>query len=601
MTILHILNILDHMQSDEIRKRFLAFFEKRGHAVLPSASLVPENDPSVLFTTAGMQPLVPYLLGEKHPAGTRLVNVQKCVRTQDINEVGDKTHDTFFEMLGNWSLGDYFKKEAIEWSWQLMTDAAEGFGLDPRRLYVTVFEGDENAPRDEEAAAIWKSIGVPENRIYFLPASKNWWQAGDNGPCGPDTEMYYDITGAGLGDMTLDEFKAADVAQKVVEIWNDVFKQFLKKDGKVVDKLAKQNVDTGAGLERFAMVLQKVDSIFETDLFADIMAAIHGEKKHDDVRAERIVADHVRTAVFMLADGVRPSNTDRGYILRRLIRRAVRFASKLGMKEGAIGRVAHAVVRKYSIVYENVGLEEVEIHGALTQEETKFTATLERGLKEFEHLAMNGAISAHEAFILFSSYGFPIEVTKELALEKGISIDEAGFGLEFKKHQDLSRSGAEQKFRGGLADSSEQTTKYHTATHMLGAALREVLGESVQQRGSNITAERLRFDFSFDRKMTDEEKQRTEEIVNEAIASDFPVSYEEMSVEDAKKLGAIGVFGEKYADVVKVYRIGDAAAPYSLEICGGPHVIHTGVLGHFKITKEEAVAQGVRRIKAVLE
>jgi alanyl-tRNA synthetase len=592
------------MKSEEIRSRFLEFFKKRGHAVLPSASLVPVNDPSALFTTAGMQPLVPYLLGEKHPLGSRLVNIQKCVRTQDIDEVGDKTHDTFFEMLGNWSLGDYFKKEAIGWSYELMTDKNEGFGLDPKRLYITVFAGDPSTslgasvPRDLESFEVWRSLGIPESRIYFLGADKNWWSPGDNGPCGPDTEMYYDVTEGGLGDLTPEQFKKADDEQKIVEIWNDVFMEYEKKGGKIIGKLAAKNVDTGAGLERFAMVLQGVGSIFETDLFLPLMQKIRGLSKVHNDRSERIVADHIRTAVFMISDGVLPENTDRGYILRRIIRRAVRHARVLGFGSDAFAVLASEVEKKYRDTYKLDGALATVVIDA---EARKFDLTLEHGMKEFNKLARAGKISGHDAFLLFSSYGFPLELTREMAKEKNVPFDEAGFAEEFRKHQELSRVGAEQKFKGGLAEHSEMTVKYHTATHMLNAALKQVLGEHVGQKGSNITAERLRFDFSHPEKMTDEQKKKVEDIVNEKIKEDLPVVCEEMPLEEAKARGATGVFGEKYADRVKVYRIGGTENTFSYEICGGPHVERTGVLGHFKILKEEAVAAGIRRIKAVLE
>lgn len=607
------------MKSDEIRSRFLKFFEKRGHAIIPSASLVPENDPSVLFTTAGMQPLVPYLLGEKHPKGNRLVNVQKCVRTQDIEEVGDNTHDTFFEMLGNWSLGSpdpanpdlggYFKKEAITWSYQFLTSKEEGLGLDPKRLYVTCFEGDENAPKDTESAEIWKNLGIPKDRIYFLPASKNWWHAGENGPCGPDTEMYYDLSAEGVNATTMEEFLKADDSQKVVEIWNDVFMEFLKKDGKVAGKLSQQNVDTGAGLERLCMVMQKVDNVFATDLFQPIMAKIDEltslpelNSSRSDEKAKRIVADHVRTAVFMISDGVTPSNSDRGYILRRLLRRAIRFADHLEMKHGALPWIIEVVIEKYQNLYPNLRKQANEIKTEIDNEESKFRKTLKDGIKEFNKLSVSN-ISGKDAFMLFSTYGFPIEMTKELASEKRIDVDMPGFLEEFKKHQELSRKGAEQKFKGGLAGHSDKELQYHTATHLLNAALHHVLGPHVEQKGSNITPERLRFDFVHSAKMTDDEKIKVEEWVNEKIKAALPVSWKEMKIEDAKDLGAIGVFGDKYGEVVKVYTIGDEKTGIaSRELCGGPHVSNTSELkGTFRIQKEEAVSAGVRRIKAVLE
>ena len=584
---------MTHLSSEEIRARFLAFFAKRGHAIIPSAPLVPQNDPSVLFNTAGMQPLVPYLLGQTHPSGTRLANAQKCVRTQDIDEVGDKTHDTFFEMLGNWSLGDYFKKEAIEWSYTFLTSQEEGLGLNPSRLYVTVFEGDENAPQDTEAFDIWKQF-VPENRIYYMSAKSNWWSVGENGPCGPDTEMFYDITPEGLGDMTKEEYMRADDAQKVVEIWNDVFMQYEKKDGKVIGKLAKANVDTGAGLERVTMVAQKTDNVFATDLFAPMMQKIaEYTGGHGDERAQRIVADHIRTSVFMIADGVVPGNTGRGYILRRLLRRAVRYSDMLGMQKDALTAIALTVVAKYAAIYPEVKENNEAIVREIEQEESKFHQTLEKGLKEFE--------KGTDPFVLATTYGFPIELTLELAQEKNRSIDLEDFNTKMSEHQSLSRTASAGMFKGGLANHNEKTIRLHTAHHLLLAALQEVLGKDVKQRGSNITEERLRIDFSFDRKMTDEEKKRVEEIVNAKIAQALPVVKKEMPREEAETLGAEREFGAKYADTVSVYFVGtpDVAA-FSKEFCGGPHVANTSELGTFKLQKEEASSQGVRRIKGIL-
>jgi len=611
------------MQSDEIRSRFLRFFEKRGHTVIPSASLVPEHDPSVLFTTAGMHPLVPYLLGEPHPGGKRLVNVQKCVRTQDIDEVGDNTHDTFFEMLGNWSLGNYFKEDAIKWSYEFLTDKEEGLGLDPGRLYVTCFEGDENAPRDEESPKIWKSLGIPENRIYFLGAKDNWWSPGDNGPCGPDTEMFYDLSGE-MGDLPKEEFIKATDEQKIVEVWNDVFMEYQKKNGKVVGKLSQKNVDTGAGLERLAMVMQKKDNIFDTDLFSSMVGLIKHQSRKDDLRAQRIVADHIRTAVFMVSDGVLPSNTDRGYILRRLIRRAVRYAYILGIETNAgLPILFEGVIQKYEDVYPNLRNKKNVIRNVISEEILKFKRTLEKGLKEIEKLISMGKIEyippgrklpilnrvdAKKAFYIFQTYGFPLEMIQEELASRWLLVDEEEFKKEFeeefKKHQELSRAGAEQKFKGGLADHSEMSVKYHTATHLLHKALREVLGGHVFQKGSNITPERLRFDFSFERKMTDEEKKKVEDLVNQKIKEALPVSYEDLPLKEAEKRGAIGLFEEKYGDKVRVYKIGPSTSSrqaFSLEFCGGPHVKNTSELGSFKIAKEEAVSAGVRRIKAILE
>ncbi len=584
------------MTSNEIRQRFLAFFEKRGHAIIPSASLVPENDPSVLFNTAGMQPLVPYLLGEKHPQGTRLADVQKCVRTVDIDEVGDNTHLTFFEMLGNWSLGDYWKNESINWSYELLTSKEEGFGLDPQRLYVTCFEGDENAPRDEESAAIWKEIfeknGVTGDRIYFRPANKNWWSAGPNGPCGPDTEMFYDLTGTLNSGMTLDEYLKADDEQRVVEIWNNVFMEFLSKDGKVVSKLENRNVDTGAGFERMVAVIQGKSSVFDTDVFSHLLDITN--KLTENTKNQRIIADHIRTSVFMIVDGVNPSNTDRGYILRRLLRRAVIKTDQRKLNSAEISSLIDTISDIYVSSHPEIKNNEILIKQKIEEEIIKFTKTLEDGIKQFE--------KGIDPFVLFTTYGFPIEITRELAKEKGIEVDEEKFYQEFKKHQELSRAGSEQKFKGGLGSTGEMEIKYHTTTHLLHQALRDVLGHSVQQKGSNITAERLRFDFAFERKMTDEEKKKVEDIVNDKIQANLPVKKEVMKKDEAEKTGALHFFGEKYPDEVNVYYIGNSIdSAYSKEFCGGPHVENTGTLGKFKIAKEEAVSAGVRRIKAILE
>lgn len=604
------------LTSREIRSRFLTFFKNRGHAIIPSASLVPLNDPTVLFNTAGMQPLVPYLLGTPHPEGNRLVDSQKCVRTQDIEEVGDNTHDTFFEMLGNWSLGDYFKKDAINWSYEFLTSKDEGLGLDPTRLYVTVFGGNEDAPRDDEALATWTKIfadaGVTGERIYVMEgklALKNWWSAGDNGPCGPDTEMFYDVTGKLNKGMTHQEYLDADDKQQVVEIWNDVFMEYLKEGGKVTGKLKMQNVDTGSGLERVTMVSQGKDNIFATDMFSDMMRIITEDSKSYNERAARIVADHIRTGVMLIADGVTPSNTDQGYILRRLLRRAVRYSDVLGLNAGFTALIDQVAVN-YKGVYDNIEKNLPQIKKEIADEEEKFRKTLENGMKEFERLAKGGDISGADASMLYQTFGFPFEITVELANEKGIKVDEAGYKEEMKKHQDLSRSGSEQKFKGGLADHSEKTVRLHTAHHLLLRALQIVLGEEVHQRGSNITQERLRIDFAYGQKMTDEQKKAVEDLVNQKINEDLPVLRTEMSSEEAEKLGAEHEFGAKYPERVSVYSVGPKTATpedpqfekrFSIEFCGGPHVTHTGELSKFRIQKEEAVAQGVRRIKAVLE
>ena len=569
------------MTSREIRNKFLEFFKSKGHAVLPSASLIPVGDSSVLFTTAGMQPLVPYLLGAAHPAGTRLVSAQKCVRTGDIDDIGDNRHLTFFEMLGNWSRGDYFKDESIAWSYEFLTDKNVGLGLDPSRLYVTCFEGDESAPRDEESKTIWMKAGIPEARIYFLGKEDNWWGPGDNGPCGPDTEIFYDVSGS-CGELSHGEFLAAQKSEKVIEIWNNVFMEYESRNGKVIGKLAQKNVDTGMGLERITAVMNGFDNVYDTDLF-------NGEKNKE----ERIVADHVKAALFLISDGVVPGNTGQGYIVRRLIRRAVRFS-----KEPLAGKI-DAIKKLYAGIYE------LDDRGEIEKEEAKFRTTLEKGMKEFD--------AGTDPFTLFTTYGFPIELTEELAREKGILIDRAAFEAKMTEHQKLSQTSSAGMFKGGLANHNEATIKLHTAHHLLLAALQQVLGPEVKQRGSNITEERLRIDFAFDRKMTDEEKKKVEDIVNDAIAKDFKVIKREMSKTDAEKLGAQMEFGAKYGDTVSVYFIeNENGEAFSKEFCGGPHVEQTGALaslrdpegnpkGNFKIQKEEASSAGVRRIKGILE
>ena len=591
------------MTSTEIRQRFLDFFAKRSHAVVPSASLVPKNDPSVLFNTAGMQPLVPYLLGEPHPLGTRLVSCQKCVRTGDIEDVGDARHLTFFEMLGNWSLGDYFKEDAIKWSYEFLTSKEEGLGLDSKRLYVTVFEGDENAPRDMEAVEIWKQY-IPENRIYFLPAKNNWWSPGDNGPCGPDTEMFYDVTENGLGDMTHEEYVAADDRGDVVEIWNDVFMQYEKKNGAVVGKLTQKNVDTGSGLERISMIVQGKSNVYETDFFKPTIKRVKKYLQIEDDRSCRIIADHIRTAVMLVVDGIKPSNKDQGYILRRLIRRAVRYADTGNRTHPnnennySLSNLVEDYVSVYKDIYKEVYDKRNEIKLEISHEEQRFRQTLQNGLKEFE--------KGTDAFTLATTYGFPIELTLELAKEQNRQIDVSAFYEQMKAHQEKSRLGAEQKFKGGLANTSDTTVKLHTAHHLLLAALQKVLGKDVKHKGSNITEERLRIDFNFDRKVTDEEKKAVEDQVNEWIKQDLKVVKREMPKSEAEAIGAEMEFGTKYPDMVNVYFIEDENAKgydsaISKEFCGGPHVTHIGELGLFKIQKEEASSQGVRRIKAILQ
>lgn len=593
------------MTSKEIRHRFLTFFQKRAHAIIPSASLVPKNDPSVLFTTAGMQPLVPYLMGQPHPLGKRLASCQKCVRTGDIDDVGDARHLTFFEMLGNWSLGDYFKEEAIEWSYTFLTSKEEGLGLDPKRLYITVFEGDDDAPRDLEAVEIWKRY-IPENRIYFLPKKNNWWSPGDNGPCGPDTEMFYDVSENGLGDMTHEAYVAADDRGDVVEIWNDVFMEYEKRDGKVIGKLSQKNVDTGSGLERIAMIVQGKNNVYEADMFKTVMEFIEtNSRKPFELSAGRIIADHIRTATFLIADGVLPSNKAEGYILRRLIRRASIKADIIGVSHGVLVTIRGFFAAMYKDEYpelEDGGGQQSDI---LKNELEKFAKTVVAGLKEFE--------KGTDPFILATTYGFPIEVTEELAKAQGIDIDRVLFDKKMKEHQEQSRVGGEQKFKGGLANTSEKTVALHTAHHLLLAALQKVLGEGVKQRGSNITEERLRMDFSFDRKMTDQEKELVENMVNTWISKDLSVIRREMPRTEAENLGAEMEFGTKYPDMVSVYFIEDeTGTAISKEFCGGPHVESTGELAGtrnpdgsirknvFKIQKEEASSQGVRRIKATL-
>ncbi len=667
------------MTSNELRRLFISFFEQKGHVQIPSASVIPENDPTVLFTTAGMHPLVPYLMGQPHPSGKRLVNVQKCIRTGDIDDVGDASHCTFFEMLGNWSLGDYFKKEMIPWSWEFLT-SPDWLGLDKERLAFSVFAGDDDAPRDMESFDLWRSCGVPESRIFFLPKENNWWgPAGLTGPCGPDTEMFY-ITGEPCGP----DCSPACSCGHYLEIWNDVFMQYNKQaDGSFVP-LEHANVDTGMGLERTIGVLTGTKSVYETDLFRDIIGKIealsglkYAEAEGDSLRAFRIVADHLRTATFILGDphGVSPSNVDQGYVLRRLIRRAVRWGRQLNLQDGFTAEIAMTIIQQYREVYPELEHNRAYVIEQLLLEEKRFQRTLNQGLKEFEKaigrieqvrglfsdmrsnlrqtlgesellkrlnqaqevarnvgsklrpapelLAMKEeiekfvsaidtiesfgqkaegfmntlkTINGRDAFKLYDTYGFPVEITMELAREQGLKVDEEGFAERFRQHQLLSQAGADQRFKGGLADHDEETTKLHTATHLLHAALRKVLGEDVHQKGSNITAERLRFDFTFGRKMTPEELKQVEELVNAAIAKKAPVTMQEMSVDEAKAQGAIGLFDSKYGEKVRVYSMGD----FSKEICGGPHVNNTGELEGFKIQKEEASSAGVRRIRAVV-
>lgn len=588
------------MTAHELRRAYINFFVEKGHAEIPSASLVPENDPSVLFTTAGMHPLVPFLKGESHPAGNRLVDVQKCVRTGDIDEVGDNTHLTFFEMLGNWSLGDYFKDDSIAWSYEFLTDKL-GIGVD--KLAFSVFEGDDDVPFDQESYDKWVSLGIAPARITKLNKQENWWPAGGKhpGPQGPDTEIFY-----WTGEESAPE--AFDPENDLwVEIWNNVFMQFDRSPDGTYSPLPATNVDTGMGLERTLAVLNGVPSVFDTDLFVPILQSIEGvtgQTYTDNERSMRIIADHVRTAVMMISDGVKPSNKDQGYILRRLIRRSVRQMNALA--EGKkLGSIVTASIETLNDAYPILNEMTAEIQSEIATEETKFSKTLTKGLKEFEKMyASSGNVSGEEAFVLYSTYGFPLELTEELVREKGQNVDRDTFQAEFAKHQDLSRAGAGQKFAGGLADHSDESKKLHTATHLLHKALRMVLGEHVEQKGSNITQERLRFDFSHPEKMTDEQKTEVEKIVNEQIQADLPMGFEMMTVEEAKNAGAIGLFEDTYAqigDKIKVYTAGnDEKGVFSREICGGPHVEHTGILGAFAIKKEESSSAGIRRIKAVI-
>ena len=582
------------MKAIEIRNKYLKFFKEHGHAVIPSAPLIPENDPSVLFTTAGMQPLVPYLLGEKHPQGTRLTDYQKCVRTNDIDEVGDNRHLTYFEMLGNWSLGDYFKDESIQMSFDFLT---KELGIPVEKLSVTCFAGDEDCPKDEVSANAWKRAGIPEERIYFYGKDDNWWIAGEEGPCGPDTEMFYDTGKPACGP----DCQPSCDCGKYVEIWNNVFMEYFK-DKNGYSKLKQRNVDTGLGLERMTMLLQGKETPFDTELFLPVMDKLKEIQKVDIIESRRIVAEHLRSSMMIISDGGRPSNLDRGYVLRRLIRRMIRHMNKLQIDLNELSTLIDINVDNLKEMYPDLEKNREVIKNVIIEEKNKFVKTLSHGEREFEKqvakLKENNVdiIPGTVVFRLYDTYGFPPEVTKELAEENGFKVDLKEFEKLFKEHQEKSRQGAEHKFKGGLADQNEKTIAYHTATHLLHEALREVLGEHVKQSGSNITEERLRFDFTHPQKMTKEEIQKVEDLVNEQIKRDLQVKCEEMSYEDAKKSGAIGLFTDKYGDKVKVYTIGD----FSKEICGGPHVTHTGDMGTFKIKKEESSSSGVRRIKAVL-
>lgn len=583
------------MKAIDIRKKYLNFFKEHGHTIIPSAPLIPENDPSVLFTTAGMQPLVPYLLGEKHPAGTRLTDYQKCVRTNDIDEVGDNRHLTYFEMLGNWSLGDYFKEESIQMSYEFLT---KELGIPAEKLSVTCFAGDEDCPRDEISAACWEKAGIAKDHIYYYGKDDNWWIAGEEGPCGPDTEMFYDT---GKPACSAECQPSCDCG-KYVEIWNNVFMEYFKDAQGKYSKLEQKNVDTGLGLERMTMLLQGKETPFDTEIFEPIMKKLEEIENKDIIESRRIVAEHLRSSMMIICDGGRPSNIDRGYVLRRLIRRMIRHINKLEVNLDELSTLIDINVENLKEMYSDLEKNKETIKSVILEEKDKFVKTLSNGEKEFTK-AMNYAkqngknkIDGKIVFHLYDTYGFPPEMTQELAKENNIEIDLEEFNKLFKEHQEKSRLGSEQKFKGGLADQNKKTIAYHTATHLLHQALRTVLGEHVKQSGSNITEERLRFDFTHPQKMTKEEIQKVEDLVNEQIKKDLKVTCEEMNYEDAKKSGAIGLFTDKYGEKVKVYTIGD----FSKEICGGPHVTHTGDMGRFKIKKEESSSSGIRRIKAVL-
>ena len=580
-----------------IREEFIKYFEKNGHKQIPSSPIVPENDPTVLFNTAGMQPLVPYLLGEKHPYGKRLCDYQKCVRLTDLDEIGDKTHHTFFEMLGNWSLGDYFKKESIGYSFEFLTKV---LNIPVERLAVTVFEGNDKIPRDEVSACRWKELGISDDRIAYLGVDDNFWIAGESGPCGSDTEIFYFRS----DDEIPEKFDPDD--DRWVEIWNNVFMEFYKDENGNISELKQKNVDTGMGLERIVAVLEGVDDNYKSSIWSDVinkLEDITGLTYEGNEKAMRIIVDHIRTAVFIAADpaGIKPSNTDQGYILRRLIRRAIRQARKLGIdiNSNFDEQIALLIISKYEKYYSELKDNKQVVLDVLSNEKKKFGRTLERGLREFEKLVNSdeSVINKDTSFKLYDTYGFPIELTIEEAKDRGMDVDVDGFYEKFREHQEKSRTASKGKFKGGLSGNSEIETKYHTATHLLNAALKEVIGPEVHQLGSNITPERLRFDFPCDHKMTDEEKKQTEDLVNKWIEEDLKVEKLEMSKDEAIKSGAECTFIDRYPDIVTVYKIGDV----SMELCGGPHISHTGELGHFKIKKEEASSAGVRRIKAILE
>jgi len=588
------------MNSSDLRQKFLKFFEDRGHKIIPSASLVPSESVEltgtkrVLFTTAGMHPLVPYLLGESHPEGKRLVNVQKCLRTDDIDQVGDSVHNTFFEMLGNWSLGGYWREEAISWSYQFLIDVLK---LDAKRIYVSVFAGDADAPFDQESYDIWRKLGLPENHIFKYGKQENWWgPVGPTGPCGPDTEMFYDVSPNDSGQVE----KTSD-SNRFIEIWNNVFMQYDKQNDGSFKPLKQKNVDTGMGLERMLAVLGNALSIYETDVFLPLAKRIEDLASYLDVKSTRIMADHIRSSVFLISDGVFPSNVERGYVLRRLVRRAIRHASLLKIEEDFLEDLAKIVIKTYGDLYPNLYESQNLIIETLKKEEDKFKKALSSGIRQFEKIT--GDVSGHDAFDLYQNYGFPIELTIELATEKSKQVDLAGFEKELKAHQELSRKAGE-KTKGGLTVQTEKAAKLHTATHLLHQALRDVLGKHVHQTGSHITEERLRFDFSHHAKTTPEQIKQTEAIVNQKIRDNLMVNQRVMPKEEANKIGAVGLFEEKYGDLVNIYFIGPSTKieeAYSKEFCGGPHTKSTGVLGHFKISKEESAGSDLRRIYATIE
>jgi alanyl-tRNA synthetase len=587
------------ISSDKLKKMYLEFFQKNGHKVIANASLIPENDSTALFISAGMHPLVPYLLGQQHPSGKKLVNVQKCLRTSDIDEVGNNFHLSFFEMLGNWSLGDYFKQESIRWSYEFLT-SKEWLNIDEKKLFVTVFAGDEKAPRDTDSARIWEELGFPKEKIFYLPREDNWWgPVGSTGPCGPDTEIFYDTGKEPCGS----ECMPGCSCGKFNEIWNNVFMEYNRTPDGEYELLVQKNVDTGMGVERTVAVLQGKDNVYETEIFVPIINRIKElagieEISADQIRSVRIICDHSRAATFLLAEGIVPLNVEQGYVLRRVIRGAIRHGKLIGIEEEFLSVLSQIVIETYSGDYPHLKSNEDFIVTELRKEYKKFSNTLARGLNRFNRIARNKKkIDGKDAFLLYQSFGFPIEITKDLGQENDIFVDVDGFHEEFQMHQKVSRASADKKFGSGLADTAKETVKLHTATHLLNEALRRVLGKEITQKGSNITHERLRFDFNFDRKLTDQEIKDVEELVNGQIKEALPVKRIETTLDEAIKIGSQAVFEQKYGEKVSVYSIGD----FSMELCSGPHVKNTGELGRFKIIKEEGISAGVRRIRAVLE